>query len=415
MSLELNPESPSGHDESAPTDLPMGAGRGEPLEEVAERDFSTAEPRKILFVITTSEVGGTESFLARLVSRLDRTLFSPVVCSLCPVGGVGRGIADTGTPVISLEMSASARPWEMLRGSLRLADTLTRLRIDLVQALLYRANVMGALACRLSRRHPVMVAGQRSLTPMTGPSASLAQRLTRPWIRHTVAVSDAVKERLMADEGVPGDHITVIDNGVDTTVFRPSDAATARQALGLDFGGLLLGAVGRLTQVKGIPHLLAAVASLHGRGADIRLALVGDGPERAALEEQARSLGLGDRVHFLGLRRDLPEIFPAFDIFCLPSIREGSPQVLLEAMSAGRPVVATRAGGIPEVVEHGISGLLVDPGSDEQLTEALGRLVEDEALRANLGPAARQRVQDRFDLARGVRTHEDLYRSLLDF
>ena len=343
----MNEDLPSDFDDGPPADLPMTAGRGKPLEAVAERAFAADDPHKLLLLVTTSDVGGTESFLERLASRLDRTRFSPVVCSLCPPGGIGKRIAATGTQVLTLDMAARARPLEMVRASIRLADMIDRLGIDLVQGLLYRANVLGALASRLSKRRPVMVAGQRSLTPMTGPVATVAQRLTRPLIRHTVAVSSAVRDRLIEDEGVAPETIQVIDNGVDTAVFQPADRAAAQERLGLAGQGPLLGAVSRLTEVKGLPHLLEAIAALRQRGLPVRLAVVGDGPERERLEAQTTELGLADAVSLLGVRRDLPEIFPAFDVFCLPSIREGSPQVLLEAMASGCPVVASTAGGFP--------------------------------------------------------------------
>ena len=397
-------------------DLPMTAGRGDPLADVADRAFAEDEPSKVLFVVTTSDVGGTESFLERMVSRIDRRLFSPVVCSLCPPGGVGQRIAEAGTQVLTLDMAKRAKPWQMVRGSVRLADTIDRLGIDLVQGLLYRANVMGALASRLSKRRPVMVAGQRSLTPMTGPAATFAQRLTRPLIRHTVAVSEAVRERLVEDEGVDPQGITVIDNGVDTETYHPlpsRELPEVRQRLGLPTDGLLVGAVGRLTPVKGFDHLLESLAALVAEGLQLHLALVGDGPERASLEERTTALGLSEVVTFLGVRRDLPQIFPAFDVFCLPSIREGSPQVLLEAMACGCPVVASTAGGIPEVVEEGISGLLVEPGSTSELTDALRRPLTDENLRRTLAAGGRRRILDAFDLTRGVRAHEALYRKLL--
>jgi glycosyltransferase involved in cell wall biosynthesis len=397
-------------------DLPMTAGRGDPLAEVADRAFAEGEPSKVLFLVTTSDVGGTESFLERMVSRIDRQLFSPVVCSLCPPGGVGQRIAESGTQVLTLDMAKRARPWQMLRGSLRLADTIDRLGIDLVQGLLYRANVMGAIATRLSKRRPVMVAGQRSLTPMTGPAATLAQRLTRPLIHRTVAVSEAVRQRLVEDEGVDPEAIVVIDNGVDTETYHPlpaRDLPEARRRLGLPEGGLLVGAVGRLTPVKGFDHLLEALSALAVEGLDLHLALVGDGPERQSLEKRCATLGLGEIVSFLGVRRDLPEIFPAFNVFCLPSIREGSPQVLLEAMACGCPVVASTAGGIPEVVENGVSGLLVKPGSTPGLTDALRRTLTDEGLRRTLAAGGRRRILHAFDLTRGVRAHEALYGELL--
>ena len=142
---------------------------------------------KLLLVITTSDVGGAESFVANLASGLDRECFQPSVCSLCPVGQAGEGIAAAGVPVTSLGMSVTARPLELVTGIVRLARMLDALKIDLVQGLLYRANMMAAIAGRLARRRVVVVTGQRSLTPMTGRRAALGVRWTRRLAAATVA------------------------------------------------------------------------------------------------------------------------------------------------------------------------------------------------------------------------------------
>ena len=370
-----------------------------------------ANPLRLLVVITTSDFGGTESFLERLVRGLDRSVIEPTVCSLCPPGRVGQRLQESGIPLFHLEMSPRARPLELIRGARRLAREIDRRQIDVVQGLLYRGNVVGAVASRLARRRPRMVAGQRSLTPMTGRSASLAARLTRGLTHRTVAVSTAVKDYLVAAEGAPAERIVVIGNGVDTAVFRPGDRFAARRALGIeaadDEGEVILGAVGRLVPEKGLPFLFSALASLQGTGRRIRAVLVGDGPDREALAKQSRSLGLP--VDFLGVRRDLPELYPAFDIFCLPSLEEGSPQVLLEAMACGCACVACSVGGVPEVVTDPSLGMLAPPGDDEALERALRQLIDDPRARRALGLAAREHVVERFDLARGIRDHEQLY------
>lgn len=373
-------------------------------------------PLRLLVVITTSDFGGTESFLERLVGGLDRSVIEPVVCSLCPPGRVGRRLQESGFPLIDLGMSPRARPFELIRGAFRLAREIDRRGIDVVQGLLYRGNVVGAVASRLARRRPRMVAGQRSLTPMTGRSAALAARLTRGLTHRTVAVSTAVKNYLIVAEGAPGEGIVVIGNGVDTNVFRPGDRESARRALGLDPGAVegkvVLGAVGRLVPEKGLPFLFSALATLQASGRKIRTVLVGGGPDREALTEQSRTLGI--EVDFLGVRRDLHELYPGFDIFCLPSLEEGSPQVLLEAMACGCASVASSVGGVPEVVTGPSLGRLVPPGDDESLTMALRQLVDDPVARRDMGLAAREHVVERFDLAQGIRAHERLYLELAD-
>ncbi len=369
-------------------------------------------PRNILLVITTSDVGGTESFLANLTLGLDRAHFAPTVCSLCPVGRAGERIAAGGLPVVSLDMSPTARPLELVSGVVRLARMLERLEIDLVQALLYRANMMAALSGRLARRPVAVVAGQRSLTPMTGRRAALGVRLTRRFAGATVAVSEAVKAEIVAGEGLDGDRVAVIGNGVDHRRFRPGDSTAARARLGLDSAAIVVGGVGRLAASKGFEHLIEAVAAAKG-APRIELALVGDGPRRQALESLARRLGIAGRVRFLGRRGDLERIYPAFDVFALSSLREGSPNVLFEAMSCGLAAVATDVGGVPEIVEHDVSALLVPPADRGALTAALERLAGRPSMRRRLGAQARARVEAELTIEKMIERHQTLYEQLL--
>jgi len=372
------------------------------------------EPRRLLFVITTTDYGGTENFLHRLLAGLDRERFAPVVCSLCPVGWVGERIAELGIPVESLEMSATARPLELASGVWRLARILRERRIELVQSLLYRANLLAALASRLARRRPRVVSGQRSLEPMKARAAAFAVRRTRRFAERVVAVSEAVKRELVESEGLEPERVVVIPNGIDAELFRPADGSAWRREWGIPDGALTIGAVGRLASAKGLGYLLEAMARLAGEGRDLRLVMVGSGPERERLEARARELGLGGRVIFSGFCSELETVYPAFDLYALPSLAEGSPNALLEALACGCPAVASAVGGVPEIVEDGHSGLLVPPADAAALARALEGLAADEGLRRRLGTAGRRRIEDRFTLERMIRTHEELYEALIE-
>ncbi len=374
-------------------------------------------PIKVLLAITTSDVGGAESFVANLASGLDPARFQPAVCSLCPVGRAGERIAAAGVPVSSLGMSAAARPFELVSGIVRLARMLDAQEIDLVQGLLYRANMMAALAGRLARRPVVVVAGQRSLTPMTGRRAALGVRWTRRLTRATVANSSAVKAQIVAGEGLDPDRVTVIGNGVDHRRFRPGDRLSARRRLDVDPDVLLVGGVGRLSAAKGFEHLIEALAAaapaMAAGGPRLELALVGDGPRRQALEASARRLGIGDRARFLGRREGLEGIYPAFDVFVLSSLREGSPNVLYEAMACGVASVATDVGGVAEIAEHNGSCLLIPPADAGAIAAAVERLAGDPSLRRRLGAAARARVEAELTIEKMVERHQALYERLL--
>ncbi|MBV8202968.1 MAG: glycosyltransferase [Acidobacteria bacterium] len=424
----------------------------------------------LLFVITTTDFGGTENFVEQLVAGLDRRRFSPIVCSLCPPGRAGQRIAGAGVPVESLGMSARPLPHQLLAGAWRLARLCERRQVALVHALLYRANVVAAAACRLARRRPVLIWGQHSqIATSEGWWAATAARFCRPAADRIVAVAEAVKESLAAAERIPRDRIAVIGNGVDAERFRPAwngqaaarnsrdriavlgndveagrfrparnglpgapygsagraaggalgnsggraERAVARARLGLEPEAMVVGAVGRLAPEKGLPFLLEAVALGRARGLPLALVLVGDGPDRASLEREAERRGIAAHARFLGFQRHLESLYPAFDVFAMPSLEEASPMALLEAMACGCAIVASAVGGVPEILAGGRCGLLVEPASPGALARAFAQLAAEPGLRRHVAAEARARILADYDLPAMIRRHEQLYLSLL--
>jgi glycosyltransferase involved in cell wall biosynthesis len=222
--------------------------------------------------------------------------------------------------------------------------------------------------------------------------------------RQVVAVSRALAERV-EQIGVPSDRIRVIYNGVDPTLFAPASRSEARQTLGLPVNARVLLYVGNLLQSKGCHELVHAFARLRARDPKpLLLALVGDGADRPALEQLAADHGLSGSIYFAGrcAHDRLPAWFAASDVLCLPSHAEGVPNVVLEAMACGIPVVASRVGGIPEVLEDE-AGLLVPPRDVARLTDALG-----EALARSWDPAAIVRLSRRFSWHTNVRQMLDV-------
>ncbi len=375
------------------------------------------KPHRLLFVITTSDFGGTESYLLRLVTGLDRKRFEPIVLSLCPIGRIGRAIEGQGIRVESFEMAAKPKPHQLLAGILHLKFFLKRERIELVQALLYRANVLAAAAIRLPGKKVPLVTGQRSLIPAGRGRDALLQRLTRNWASKVVAVSQAVEKELLATETIEPGKVVVIQNGIDLERFRISPEEelqrrnTARRAWNAKDDDLVVGAVGRLHGPKGLKYLIAAFAEARKEEPKLRLVIAGDGPEKEALEQQAHELAA--LVQFLGYQADPIPLYPGFDLYALPSLAEGSPNALLEAMACSKACIASRVGGVPEAAEDGLSGLLVEPGNAHALAKALLELARDASRRASLGRAARARVEREFDLKKKIAEHEALYLGLL--
>ncbi|HVM96209.1 MAG TPA: glycosyltransferase [Candidatus Acidoferrales bacterium] len=369
---------------------------------------------RLLFVITSSDFGGTETTLRELVLRLDPNQFKSAVCSLRPSGRIARDIAARGVRLFSLRMAERPRLAELLQGIVRLARWIDRHDVDLVQSFLYRANTLAPLAARLSRRRPLVVAGQRSLYPLGGRRAAVAARWTWGFADRVIAVSNAVRDELIRTDGLPLGRIDVVENGVDTRYFHPPRGdSVARERFGIPRDAVVVSGVGRLSPEKGFDRLVEALSIARARGLPLHLLLAGDGPHRPQLEDQVRALGLAADVTFLGMLRDLLPLYAATDILALPSLEEGLPNALLEAMSSEIAVVASRVGGVPEVVEDGVNGLLVTPGDSAGLAEAVIRLAADPTLRHRLGNQARTCTSQRFDIGSMVERHACIYRNLL--
>jgi sugar transferase (PEP-CTERM/EpsH1 system associated) len=239
------------------------------------------------------------------------------------------------------------------------------------------------------------------------------RRALVPFIDRYVPVSHDLARWLDQVVNIPAAKSELIMNGVDTVRFAPQLPAAS---LPWAAGPFVIGTVGRLQDVKDQATLIDAFALLCERRpearADLRLAVVGDGPLRERLAQKAQDAGVADLVWFPGARNDIPELMRSFDVFALSSIAEGTPVTLLEAMSCGVPVVATNVGGIPEVVQDGVNGALV-PASDAQaLAEALGRYVDDRARVSAHGAAARERIERHYSVAAMVGAYTALYDQL---
>jgi len=230
-----------------------------------------------------------------------------------------------------------------------------------------------------------------------------------------------VSERMRALEERPGFQPIAIHNGIDLERFRVAVAADPafrlrmRALLGLPADAEIIGSVGRLSAEKGYDVLLRAVARLVPARPRLHLLLIGNGHEQRTLRQLAAKLGVADRLHLPGLRDDSPALYPAFDVFCLPSYREGLPLALLEALAAGLPAAVTAVGGVPEVIgDRSPVALTVAPGDVEGLAQGLTRLLDDSDLRARLGAEARRRVEERFSRAQMARAVARLYDGLLE-
>ncbi|MHC5210222.1 MAG: glycosyltransferase [Planctomycetota bacterium] len=361
----------------------------------------TARELRLLHVITTLGVGGAEKHLLLLARGLAERGHAVRIAWLKGQGELAPAFAQAGLATERLGGAADAggevRPWAAKRA---LARLVREWRPDLVHTHLLKADALGALAVRgvplVSSKHN----DERALLrwPVSVVHGVLARRVAR-----TIALSDHVAAFTARHGRVPAGRITRIYYGIDPAAWRPGRSREAvRAELGLADEAPVLICVGRLAPQKDHTTLLRAMTRVSPDG---QLLVVGGDPfgdGEARLAAQVDELGLGGRVHLLGIRHDVPDLLAASDLFVLPSLWEGLGLVFLEAMAAGLPVVATRVSAVPEVVEHGVTGWLVPPADPEALAAAVGAALRDPRAREAAGRAGRERLAARFGLPRMI-------------
>ncbi len=358
---------------------------------------------RVLFVVGNFVAGGAERHLLELWSRLDRGRFEIEIACFRNEGQFAPEVEALGWPVRDLGVGRRIYGPTGLRGLLRLCRVASDFRPDVIHGYLFGPNLFAVLAGRMTGVPRVVVA-KRNVDAFETPRQVALQGWIHRNATQVTSVSHAVAESVVA-LGVPRDRVTVIPNGVDAARFA---SARASAEIASTNGTKVVGSVGCLAPRKDYGTLLEALALLAVRRS-FRAVLVGDGPERAALEAKARALGLADRVAFLGERPDVERLLPAMDVFVLSSREEGIPNALLEAMAAGRPAIATAVGGNAEVLRDGETGWLVPPASPERLAAALEEALADPVEARRRGDAARRAAFSDLSIDAMVRQHEDFY------
>ena len=351
---------------------------------------------RLLILDTELEMGGKEKLLYEFVARADRNRFHIAVCCLRSGGYFKEKLLALNVPFHDelLRHRFDALAFRELEHVIRVE------KVDILETFAHPNTVIFAFLAKLRSLVQRVVVSYHAVPSDAG--ANIARPYLRPLLRRMdghIAVAEIQKRRLVEVEGLREEKVRVIYNGVDTAAFRsaaPGERSVTRRALGLADDDVVLIAVGSLKPIKGVDVLLHALAGLVRKHPRLRLIVVGEGPDRSALENLARELSIADRVSFLGLRADVDVVLRAADALVLPSRAEALPTVLLEAMATGLPVVATRVGGVPEIVEEGRSGVMVPPEDASALGSVLDRVVTDAALRRSLGERGRAVVEARF-------------------
>ena len=374
---------------------------------------ASRRPIRVMYIIWSLEVGGAERVVTSLAKGLDRTRFAPRVVCLNQPGALAAELAEAGIPVEALHK----RPGLDLVALWRLVRLMRRERPGVVHTHLWGGNCWGRVAARLARV-PVIVATEHSVDTWKRWHHFMIDRWLARLTTHLVAVSNQARDFYEARR-VGAGRWQVIYNGVGLAKFQESSQCGVRNSeFGMGHSALrtphsefvpVVGFIGRLVQAKAPAVFVGAVAEARRRLPSLKALIVGDGPLRQDLEAQVRRLGLEHAVVFTGVRRDVSDLLAGMDALVFSSEREGLSMAMLEAMAAGVPVVATRVGGTPELIEDGVTGLLVESGNPLAVAERIVELLQDPARARAIAETARRCVHERFSLKRMVEQHEAVY------
>lgn len=380
---------------------------------------SPARRLRVLHVITRMIVGGAQETVLLSCALAHRERFDVEALSGVETGSEGELHTEALRRGVHLRFEPSlvraVDPWRDLTALVRLTRLFLRERPDVVHTHSSKAGILGRVAARIARVPLVVhtVHGWGFTLGQSRPAFETYVALERICARLcdilVVVAEPDRKEGLRRGIGRPEQYRTV-RSGIEIAPFRDAtdDPAEVRASLGIPKTAFVVGSVLRLSPQKAPLDLLEAFARAFVDRADARLVLVGDGPLRAEVEARAAALGVADRVVLTGLRRDVPRLLRAFDVFALSSRWEGLPRVFPQAMAAGLPIVATRVAGAADAIVDGVTGLLVEPGDIEALSRALLAVSQDDARRRQMGAAGLSRVEE-FSAERMVRGLEAIY------
>ena len=374
-----------------------------------------ADPRPVVFDtrVVTGSGGGPDKSILNSPRFLDLLGYRMLCGYLHPPGDPGyaeivRKAERYRAPLISIP---DRGPWDW-RVFRELLAVCRREKVAIWHGHDYKTNALGLILRRFwPMRLVTTVHGWVHHTTRT-PLYYRIDRYCLPRYERVICVSPDLVEACLA-VGVPRERCLLLENGIDTEEYRRrQEPISAKLALGYPAGPLLVGAAGRLAPEKAFDVLIRSIASLAAGGLDVRLVIIGEGDDRPRLESLVKELGLTNRVDLPGWQSDVRMYFEALDVFALSSLREGLPNVLLEAMALEVPSVATRIAGIPRLIEDGVNGLLVEPGDQSGLTRALEKLLTDPNLRDRIRKQARETIETRYSFAlrmeRLVRIYDEL-------
>jgi len=375
-----------------------------PHSKVEQTVAADGRPLRVCHVITEFNTGGAERVLLQTVRRLNAARFSSLIVSLRARGPLSEQAATSGAEVVHL--GAGRRPGPLVVWSL--AKLFRERGVDIVHAYLYDASLAARIAGRIAHV-PVLLTSTRASLGYLPRIAWWLDRITARWSQRIIAVSNGTADFIVRREGIPSEKVVVIPNGVDVSLFHPGDRRAARANLEIPQDAFVVACVGRLSEQKGHRYLLDALDAVHAEIPSILCLIAGEGPLLGELETRAHQFGLAGVCRFLGLVNPIQSVYEAADVLVLPSLYEGMPNVVLEAMASGCPVIATAVEGSTELVVPNVTGVLIPAGSGRALAAALFELARNPERRTEMGRQSRLMAEREHGIERMVAAIERLY------
>jgi len=357
----------------------------------------------ILHLVNGFAIGGGEMGLLTLIKLLNKEKYHQVIAAVGQGGPLQKDFEATGCRV-EVFNKKFAFDFSLIG---KVADLMKSEKIDIVLTTLFYADVIGAFAAKRAGV-PVVISWEVVSHPFKFRHL-FAYKKALKQIDMVVPVSHAIRRQIMAERGVPAEKAQTIHYGVDTVKYAVKDGQKMRRQLGLADGDIVFGTNARMTHQKGHTYLIDAAKTVVQKYPNVKFVLAGDGPLREELVRQMEEQGVADKFMLLGFRTDIADLLSAYDLYVLPSLFEGLPNQVLEAMSCGKGVVATAVDGTVEAVVEGETGLLVPSKAPAPLAEALLKVLDHRELLQTFGSNSRRRIEAAFTIEKEVREFEELF------
>ncbi len=363
---------------------------------------------KICYMLPTINVGGAERHVIGLAAGLRQRNFDAQIVSIFHEGALAGEIKKNGIPFSCLN---APRGWG-LGALLAIYRRLSQNPVDILHTYLFGFHGVAGFPARLLKI-PVLISSRREIAEWRKARHEWIENLGNCFVDKVVCCSQAVREWTLDHERISAQKTLTIYNGIDQKRFESGDGLKIRREFNIPDEASVIGTVANFAPEKGYPYLLEMTSQVLEAYPQAWFLIVGSGPLEEEIKQKAKGLPHSNRILFAGSRPDVPDLISAMNVFVLASVREGFPNVLLEAMGLGKPVVATRVGGIPELIDAGRNGILVPPRDAQALAKAVIHGLKDPLNASRLGNEARRTIRENFSLDRMVNQYETFYRSLI--